>query len=160
MYLIPVFVSGNVCLNGIPYFLCCILDSKAQDSGLRKQQFPGFRNPNSLNGATVLKQERLLNMFIVFEICEYQVLLALELSGSGSGDDEEGDDKNGHKEDFTPFEELRRKNTNGVEMKKEFVSSGRRAARGRIAEAGKAEAEVEITSFHMTRKRTTWKKRR
>ena len=69
MYLIPVFVSGNVCLNGIPYFLRCIPDSKAQDSGLRKQQSPGFRNPNSLNGATVLKQERLLNMFIVFEIC-------------------------------------------------------------------------------------------
>ena len=47
-----------------------------------------------------------------------------------------------------------------MEMKKEFVPSGRRAARGRMAEAGKAEAEVEITSFHMTRKRTTWKKRR
>ena len=47
-----------------------------------------------------------------------------------------------------------------MEMKKEFVSSGRRAARGRMAEAGEAEAEVEITSFHMTRKRTTGKKRR
>ena len=56
-------------LNGIPYFLHCIPDSKAQDSGFRKQKFPGFWNPTFLNGATLLKQERLLNMFIVFEIC-------------------------------------------------------------------------------------------
>ena len=47
------------------------LYSRFQSPGFRIAQatIPGFRNPNSLNGATVLKQERLLNMFIVFEIC-------------------------------------------------------------------------------------------
>ena len=98
-YLTPVFVSGNLFLNGIPYFLLCIPDSKAQDSGFRKQQFPGFWNLNSLNGANLLKQERLLNMFIVFEICRVPGQSRLR-----SGDDGDSDDKeNRYKEDFTPF---------------------------------------------------------
>ena len=77
------------------------------------------------------------------KFAEYQARLALELSGSGSGDDEDGDDKenlreasgNGevypitgglrHKEDFTSLEEFRGKNTNGVEMKEEFVPFGK-----------------------------------
>ena len=33
---------------GIPDSLSCIMDSKAQDSGLYKQKFLGFRNPDSL----------------------------------------------------------------------------------------------------------------
>ena len=56
---------------------------------------------------------------------EYQAHLALEPSGPGSGDDEDADDKeNSHQEDFTLLEELRGKNTNGVEMKEEFVPFG------------------------------------
>ena len=46
-------------VSEIPLSLCCILDSKAPDSGFRRQNFqgfrisqakikPGFRNPNSL----------------------------------------------------------------------------------------------------------------
>ena len=46
-------------VSEIPRSLCCILDSKAPDSGFRRQNFqgfrisqakikPGFRNPNSL----------------------------------------------------------------------------------------------------------------
>ena len=32
-------------VSGIPYSLSCIPDSKAQDSGLHKQNFLGFRIP-------------------------------------------------------------------------------------------------------------------
>ena len=50
----------------------------------------------------------------------------MEVSGSGSGDDGDSDDEeNRHKEDFTPLEESRGKNTNGVEMKEEFVPFGK-----------------------------------
>ena len=35
-------------VNGIPDSLLCIRDSKSQDSGFYKQNFPRFRNPDSL----------------------------------------------------------------------------------------------------------------
>ena len=35
-------------VNGIPDSLRCIPDSKSQDSGFYKQNFPRFRNPDSL----------------------------------------------------------------------------------------------------------------
>ena len=51
-YWFPVFVSGTWILDsivsGILDSLSCILDSKAHDSGFHKQNFLGFRNPDSL----------------------------------------------------------------------------------------------------------------
>ena len=39
-------------VSGIQVFLSCIPDSKAQDSTLHRQSFPGFRNPDSLTDWT------------------------------------------------------------------------------------------------------------
>ena len=39
--------SFSLVLSEIPNSLSCILDSKAQDSGIHKQKFSGFRNPDS-----------------------------------------------------------------------------------------------------------------
>ena len=35
-------------VSGMPDSLNCILDCKTQDSGFHRQNFPGFRNPDSL----------------------------------------------------------------------------------------------------------------
>ena len=52
MYQIPVFVSVELgywilVVSGISDPLRCISDSKAQDSGFRKQNFLGFRIPQA-----------------------------------------------------------------------------------------------------------------
>ena len=50
--------------SGIPDSLRCIPDSKANDSGFRKQNFPGFRNPDALTWGerihVAVKEQRIL----------------------------------------------------------------------------------------------------
>lgn len=72
-------------------------------------------------------------------LSEYLARLALERSGSGSGDDEDDDDGEAkgegsgndrwypiteglkHEEEFVPFEEFKKKESKGVEMKEKFI---------------------------------------
>ena len=50
-------------VSGIPGSYICITDSKAQNSGFHLQKFPGYRNPDSLHGASC--------SYLLTKVCEH-----------------------------------------------------------------------------------------